>query len=255
MKRHALLIGNTGGLPGVVVDLENYKNFLLSDTGGAWDSNEIEIFENSSSKDLRIKIDELKNRKKEQLDYCFIAYCGHGAQIGQHVVLEINPKGEEIFADDLKGISPRQVNIFDCCRVIQEQEKIIKSRATESFSREDLSYKQFVRKVYEERIMGSIKHNLCLYACSANESANDTSKGGLYSYFLISAAKKLAGEYKTFAECHQEARKNTYNHSVSHIPDTSIQTPIANFPRCLRSQSLVMSINPNFNINDDSYFL
>ena len=147
MKRRALLIGNTGGLPGVVVDLENYENFLLSDTGGAWDSSEIEIFENSSYKDLRIRIDELKDGKKEHLDYCFIAYCGHGAQIGQQVVLEINPKGEKIFADDLKAIASRQVNIFDCCRVIQKQKSIIESRVTKSFSCEDLSYRQFVRKV------------------------------------------------------------------------------------------------------------
>lgn len=254
MKRHALLIGNTGGLPGVIVDLENYENFLLSDTGGAWNSSEIEIFENPSSDDLRIRIDELKNDKRERLDYCFIAYCGHGAQIGQQVVIEINSKGDVISANDLKEIAPRQVNIFDCCRVIQKQKRIIESRVTKSFSREDLSYRQFVRKLYEEQIMGAVEQNLCLYACSTNESANDTKQGGLYSYFLISAAKNVVGECKTFAECHQEARKNTYDYSVSHKPDTSIQTPTANFPRCFKSQSLIMSINPKFNMDNDIYW-
>lgn len=48
MKRKALLIGNTGGLNGVALDVNRMAEFLESPTGGAWFGNEIETLMNPS---------------------------------------------------------------------------------------------------------------------------------------------------------------------------------------------------------------
>lgn len=80
MKRHAVLIGYSGEnsideyLPGVSKDLLNVEKFLLSDRGGAWNDEEIKVYQNKSKAEIMRYITTIK----QHYDMLFIYYSGHG---------------------------------------------------------------------------------------------------------------------------------------------------------------------------------
>ena len=80
MKIKALLIGAEGSgdsyLPGVKQDINSFKNYLMSEDGGAWKDNEISIL-NSPSK-LLLSL-SLINITAENNDFILIYFAGHGS--------------------------------------------------------------------------------------------------------------------------------------------------------------------------------
>jgi len=188
MKRLAMLIGNTNGLPGIQKDLENFGLFLESDIGGAWNSN-LEICKayNVSYKELKESLESIKVAK---IDYFIFYYSGHGGldRSSGDTILELNKAGEVIDEIELQNITTRQLNIYDCCRVIPENTQ--KSLITDSVNFSAESWNKIIREMYDARIMASDAQQISLYACKKGECANATGKGSIYTQNLLKEARK-----------------------------------------------------------------
>ena len=239
MKKIALLIGNSDGLPGVKKDLNDWKNFLVSPVGGAWDeSNEIVSFMNPSK---TLLLDYIKEFERF-FDFAIVVYSGHGAY-NKQTILEINKKGEEIEETDLIGISPKQISIFDCCRAIMK-ESTSHYEGRNLYSIKGISYNlDEIRQAYEQKIKQATEQQVCLYACSIGETALDTEEGGLYTQTLLKEAKSFPDNeaFRAAANIHTDAAAKT---SLKAMKLKHNQNPSAILPRCLSSQRLILSINP-----------
>ena len=238
MKRRALLFGNSDGLSGVKVDLENYLRFLTSDIGGKWFDTEILIEMNPTRSGLLNKISYLKT---EAPDYAFVVFSGHGAYI-KGTVLEINKYGEYIHESELRNISSRQISIFDCCRNVSSV-SLSDSKFFGKLASLNESQK-YLREIYNTRIMQAIAQQVSLYACSVGESSYETNEGGIYSNCLLSSVNPSRNEqFKLVGVAQEESKPKTRKKAWEVY--SKIQTPDHSIPRCLNSQQLIISINPN----------
>jgi len=227
MKKRILIIGNDAGLPGVKIDVENYRRFFKSSVGGNWLDSEIRVLLNPMQVTL---MNELTSLRTQLLDYLIIIFSGHGGQ-ERETVLEINRMGEQISESVLRGICHRQLNIFDCCRSYPEsiEEATRVTNLIKSFS----SYN--TRDAYEKRILESISQQVLLYSCSIGEVSHDTSEGGAYSKNLIFSAADFTSGFKLVGDAHAEAARLTTR-------EFNNQHPEAILPRCLSSQQLIIGI-------------
>ena len=239
MKKIALLIGNSDGLPGVKKDLNDWKNFLVSPVGGAWDeAKEIKMLMNPSR---TLLLDSIK-RAKCLSDFAIVVYSGHGGY-NRKTILEINEDEEVIEETDLIDIAPKQISIFDCCRALTERSTSL-FEGRNFYSINGISYNlEDIRQAYEQKIIQTPNQQICLYACSIGEMALDTKGGGLYIQTLLEETKSFPSNktFRTVENIHSiaalktssKAKKMGYN-----------QNPDAILPKCLSSQKLVLSINP-----------
>lgn len=229
MKKRILLIGNDDGLPGVKVDLKNYRSYFKSNIGGAWEENEI-IEKLNPKKDDLIRLLEIL--KDQSLDYLITVYSGHGGQ-KRSTVLELNPDGELFSETSFEKIAKRQLTILDCCRayITPITDDIFESRRIEkAFSAYDL------RKKFEDRILQALPQEIKLYACKEGEYSYDSSEGGIYSVSLLTKAIQDKSEYIGVGVTHEKAAEiTTIKHSDQH-PDMVI-------PRLLSSQLLILGVN------------
>ena len=75
-EENSIVIGNSDGLEGVKTDLFEWKKFLTSPKGGAWEHDEIEMIMNPQRSELLSHINEL--RKTKVYDFAIVVYSGHG---------------------------------------------------------------------------------------------------------------------------------------------------------------------------------
>jgi hypothetical protein len=234
MEKRILLVGNNDGLPGVKIDLRNFKRFFTSIYGGNWYPGEIIERLNPTRASLLNTIQDLKN---QNLDYCIVVFSGHGAQY-REIVVEINGNGEMMLENEFKNISKKQLTIFDCCRGVLEnlnENRGLNAPINKSFSASD----KYIREKYEWRIASALNQQVTLYSCSMGEFSTDTNEGGLYTKNFLKRALYIPNEYKLVGENHQEAAYLTQL-------ENNQQNPDAELPRCISSQQLIISINPNY---------
>lgn len=240
MKRIALLLGNSHGLPGVKLDIAHWKDFLMSASGGQWYDDEIFVTMNPTKKELLSLIVCLKASKP---DFAVVVFSGHGAY-QRSTVLEINGKEELISENGMTGIAPRQISVFDCCRGLLQEELSESTSHVRTFA-DGGTFPRNIRPCYEERIMNAIPQQVRLYACSIGESAlDDEEVGGLYTTSLLRRSLSISEDekYKLVGVAHEEAGRLTY---LSALRKKHLQRPAAILPRCLSCQQLVIAINPN----------
>lgn len=104
------------------------------------------------------------------------------------------------------GIASRQISVFDCCRNILLENLSEAYKSVRMFS-DGGSFKRNIRPYYEARIMRAIEQQVCLYACSVNESALDTGDGGLYTTNLLKYSSYIPNCFKLVGVAHEEAKK------------------------------------------------
>ena len=249
MNRKALLIGNSNGLPGVKKDISRWQSFLTSDIGGKWIfPSEIDVEMNPSKMSLMSKINMLKNR----YDFIIVVYSGHGAY-SKGTILEINSNDEYVYESDLKGIAPRQISVFDCCRgVVTTQDSIKESLRNLSVKSQ---FTSDIRKDYETRIMQAIPQQVSLYACSVGECAYDSNEGGYYTWNFLKSTNLFVDNQRflTVGMAHQAGAIRTANEVKE--KENGVQNPDAFLPKCLSSQQLIISINPYYYEQKSSYHL
>jgi len=229
MKKKILLVGNTNGLPGVKVDLKNYRSYFKSNTGGRWDDTGIIEKLNPGREELIALVDNLKT---QNLDYVIVIFSGHGG-MKRETVLELNSDGELFNESRFENISKRQVTILDCCRVYLQtvSESIQERKFTKALIAE-----AGIRERFEKRILESVSQQIKLYSCAVGECSHDTSKGGTYSKNLIEAAYDDGSESIYFGNAHVKAAEKTEEEFQDQHPEIII-------PRLLTSQQLIFGIN------------
>jgi hypothetical protein len=204
VNRKSLLIANPGiegsdkYCSGVIADIKNFKDFLLSPIGGLWKDEEIIIKNKPSKAELLNSINLLKNT-----EYALIVFSGHGWHSSQlnETMLQLNDK-EDINSKELRQGAPKQTLILDCCRVICKEllEKILEYAFQKTLSQ---IHPEDCRLYYDNRIKECPGSLTVLYSCDINETAGETSKGGYFSYSLINSSKEWASRttIDTTKEC------------------------------------------------------
>ena len=172
---------------GVDADIKNYKRYLMSLSGGAWERDEIITVKNITSTELRKYIFFLG-----KFDYSIVIFSGHGRyDINESTTkIEIN-KNENIAVEDLFTECERQLFIFDCCRsnplLFQENQENYYFASNEA----DYSY---LRNVYKEKYDSNLRKSgkgiIQIFSCSVGETSQDWDRrGGMFSYNYIQSSK------------------------------------------------------------------
>jgi hypothetical protein len=212
MRRKAFLIGSPfiegtpNYLPGVTPDVVNMKKHLQSLSGGAWNDDEITVFENPTKNKLRSEM-------QGYYDFVIIQYSGHGFEYSTSgTYLDINPY-ENISLEELHGFvqSSRRYYFLDSCRGIV-REPITESR--KAFSMDSMNaydyYRVAYRKKYESIIEKCEFGTSLIYSCSLNESAEEDpqGRGGIFtlSYLRSSTAKVDWGKYASIKDIYETAK-------------------------------------------------
>lgn len=189
MKKRALIIGNAGNkdefLLGVSKDINNYKRFLLSNIGGDWYEDEIYISLDETKEEVKAKIAKLEDEKNE---FTFIVFTGHGSFSTLKNCRKLYINNDYIYESDLLYLSKKQILIIDTCAGIENDLSI--EATSESDTMDSLRKNASIehRIIYENYIKECLEQQNILYACDIDESSADTSKGGLFSFYLIETA-------------------------------------------------------------------
>ena len=187
MRRIAYLLANTDGLPGTKKDVDDLHRFLISCSGGAWEDNEIVERYNARLSQVR---SELSSIKMGCYDYVVFYYSGHGAwERSTH--LYINETDEYVSESETRGLSQRQLSIFDCCRV-GPQSGLESKIATfdEAINSQDV-HRRLCREKFDRLIKSAAPQEIRLYACKVGQSAVATGDGSLYTQALLDAADSM----------------------------------------------------------------
>lgn len=204
ITRRALLIANPGEIGqenycrGVYVDIHNYRQFLASASGGAW-NDDVEIFtlNKPTKKELALPL-----IKCELADYSFILFTGHGcfSEELQEPVLDLG-SGETICLSDLLAPNTKRTVILDCCQKVErtellENRNIIKAAMAETRRREPNREK--CRQVFDAQIAAASTCSVIPQSCCKDEySTADNELGSRYATSLIVAADRWASEQAT----------------------------------------------------------
>lgn len=194
ITRKALLIGNSNvepALAGVEKDIKRYKDYLLSNYGGAWEKEEIIISLNENTSEIILKKEELVG-----VDYAFVLISGHGEHRKDQT-----GNSETFFwfsnkhAESVKKYFPkvtRSVIVIDVCREL----RVIKSlsedhlmeyatcTASRKMSREEC------RKIFDNHVMSCPESRIVLYSCGIGQGAGDDGTGGIFSVALLNSFER-----------------------------------------------------------------
>lgn len=172
---------------GVQVDKARVRRFLMSDEGGAWREDEIEVFENPRL------ISGL--RGVAPVDFQLTYFAGHGfSEAGQPFVCLNNEQYVPVGA--LPVFANKSLTIIDACRnEIRDWAPLIEKRA--DFAGVggvgDLLYRMRCRHLYDAAIEEAESGATTLFASSYDESAwGTTHLGGLFTRHLIEGAEAWA---------------------------------------------------------------
>lgn len=229
MKRHALLIGYSGWdikgtepLRGVSIDLQNYKNFLMSPNGGGWYENEITVLQDKSLLDIEVAI---LLSKREANDIVFTVFSGHGDydDIENYCRRFEVSKNETILEKNLLGLSKKQILICDSCSGLRSKQILTESKnAVNNLTLDEQYLIPKAREKYEHLCLSCPEQTLRFYAAKVGSSAEDTSEGGRYSKTLLKILQNTPDEINIF-QAHNLAAKKVYNESLGEQePDYSV---------------------------------
>lgn len=191
MTRKMLIIANPGEqgsesyCEGVNQDVTQYKNFFLSNLGGAWEPEEIETLVCP----FAVQVDA-SLKKLTLADYSMVVYCGHGYSRKNGVTMvELRTNCDYDSTKFNQGAYKHTV-ILDCCRAIYEPiYESTQERYDLKDSMEHSTARNIARKKFDNAVQNCPTGIVILYACSIGETAGDDEvKGGVYSHALRSVA-------------------------------------------------------------------
>lgn len=188
-SRKALLIGAPDAkIPGVNIDIENLKNFLMSPNGGLWYEDEITILISPYEAELANAV-----RKLQSHDYSFTFFAGHGYHSTDRnsTILHINPY-QTFDSMFLRYGAHKHTLILDCCRKLQIDTNLIKSLTeakTLNFS-ESQSLTPWKCRINFDNVISKCDTGIVVMnSCSINQTAGESeTKGGYYTSSLINSA-------------------------------------------------------------------
>ena len=233
------MIGNTAGLPGVHVDVNDYYNFFTSPAGGNWYDEEIDILLNPTQHELLERIADIE---EADYDYLITVFSGHGEETSNGTVLSINGERETILLHNLTNLAERQLLIIDCCRSHRRiPDNINIDSTTLSLSRDS------IRQTYEELIQFAAPQEVILFACNNCETAVDTNEWDIYSYSqcLLDAIQiALANPRLLFVSVGRAHAKAVALIRQEHLP--FVQNPKMLQSPCSVHRRLPLAVNESF---------
>jgi len=189
VKRKALIIGSSPAgdpLGGVSRDVENWKAFLVSNSGGAWDEDsEIEVI------DGELTIARVLEAKGEMsgADYGLIVFIGHGYVEDDVMGLPetfLIVNDEEVMSErELNPRTPWYMSVMDCCRKYEQVEEVVQVRKAASL--EEIAAAPYVRQLFEQTLLRAEKGWVKMYAADLHQSASDEKS---FTHILIQEATK-----------------------------------------------------------------
>ncbi|MEI6197029.1 MAG: caspase family protein [Verrucomicrobiota bacterium] len=236
MKRKAILIDSSNvtglhDLPGARVDVANWRNFLKSDLGGAWEDSEIITL-------IKPQSSEVNGHLAVDADcYSFVAYSGHGSD-GSVVLNEgwinagysisnLKPKGSKgtLIIDSCRGVAEAKTYEFTKTALANASGRAVALNASRGreviFANErELSERLILnragyvikpRQKWEESAKGSLTGIVQMLACSKGQAAEEDPKaGGYYTSLLMQSADlwqilAAAGSIHTTKDAHDYA--------------------------------------------------
>lgn len=248
INRKAFLIGspqiplsnikNDGYLKGVTPDINNMRDHLLSNKGGAWYESEIETFSNPTREELLRKI-------SGSYDYVVLQYSGHGFELRDNrvfLLLDYFDINKSIALDELLNnfSSPKCFCFIDCCRgYVLPEEAMGLEKSYRIFSSRD-SNRQHWRERFDKIVNSCENGRTIIYSCNSNESAGEDPKGngGYFSLAYLSVAKNVvinAGRYCSIKNIFDSAVKkmNEMFPLASQNPVLLPERRIRYFPFCI----------------------
>ena len=204
MNRCAIIIesshvANQDDLPGARLDAQNWKNFLGSELGGAWENNEIHLLPHPELEEVQAYLQGYRN------DYVFLVFSGHGCEVGGRIYCCLNDNDQFV---DSKSMTPLiGTAVFDCCRgkpdsddgrmVVAAMDSRDFGLVNESFA---INKSQLQKLLRRQAIRNTFLNNICvrgfdnsvrMFACAKGQEADESpAAGGLYTSLLIDGAKE-----------------------------------------------------------------
>jgi hypothetical protein len=199
IRRKAIIVsapreigGGFGVLDGVSKDLQRYRDFLLSDHGGAWRHDEIVAMEEPEEDELR----RVLEKAGRTADFAITILSGHG-RVDRDAPLFINPWRSIRSVEDFRTGAARELTICDTCRAMEPQRRVAehRMRSIDLLPPPD-SYRQACRMMFDEAVVTAVPFREIMWACSVGETAADTTDGGLFSTNLVGRALVWASRVK-----------------------------------------------------------
>ena len=208
-SRFALIIesSNVSGekdLPGARADAKNWKSFLMSNLGGAWNEDEIIVREKPEAEWVRRII------RNHADGYMFLVFSGHGQMVLDRTTWTykscvcLNNKERDVGIDSIMP-QHKGTAVFDCCRGMPQSGAFAKCGRVlnESFALDGLSNESVALNAMKSYIRARCRHGfergidsldsfraVKMFACSEGEGAGeDPSAGGFYTSLLIGSAR------------------------------------------------------------------
>lgn len=236
MKKIALLIGNSRGLAGSSQDMLDFYTHLTSLQGGAWDPSTeiISLLDKPAS-----EISGVLSNIRGQYQYVMVYFTGHGGTYND-TILEVNPQNELLNESEILGLSPKQINILDCCRsLVRGAVPIYDSHDSVS---DDVLLK--VRQEFDQLIEDAAEQQVLIYSCEVGKPSYALRGGSsIFSKCLLEASACLLQTcdvvkiYDAFALAASNTRVMANHLRVEQNPEI---VPA----KCLSSQELPFCFNP-----------
>lgn len=228
IKRNALIIECSAidgqeKLPGATRDASAWQNYLLSNRGGAWRSNEISILSNPTLQIVRSKIALMTD------GYSFVTFSGHGYVSARTKETMLCLQGGEISEIGLTPSSNRVTLILDSCRgIISEALAFAEARALLRKSEVDSSqFRNLFDSALERAEMGACK----LYGCAFDQSAQETKAGGVFTQSMIQAGINWTGSgVFSLRNAFDEAEKMVARKHPQQTPEPQLGRRLNHFP-------------------------
>lgn len=202
MKRRLILIANTGTPSnpalGADKDIKDYKDFFISDCGGAWDDNEeIIVFHSDDPEPLsKDKLcQSILSDKKNGCEYFLIVFCGHGGtDIDGDTFFELS-ENNICKLSELKSLlhDKKFMLIADSCRSVVRLHEGGRISKRKTFTKVDRSYRELCREYYNHVITKASAGAYTIgYSAAWDETAQDLGRnqGGLFSQTLLDEIHK-----------------------------------------------------------------
>lgn len=190
MKRKMLIIANPGKVgsenycEGVNRDVEQYSDFFISSSGGAWEPEEIKILVRPHSLQVDAALKELAIA-----DYSMVVFCGHGYSRKNGTTMVELQTDEDYDSTKFNQGACKHTVILDCCRVSYEPTYESAQKRYDLKASMGSPERNQARARFDRAVQDCPAGLVVLYACDIGESAEDNEvKGGIYSSALRSVA-------------------------------------------------------------------
>jgi hypothetical protein len=193
MKRQALIITNPGNpedkddyCAGVERDAANYRRFLLSPAGGAWEEAELAHLRKPDIFAVQRAVGKLTSSGCE---YALVIFSGLGSFSKRlnSTILHLR-EGHSIDSSELRLRGVGQTLIIDSCRKVPAERPLLSEAAPDLLKSMAGLSRAECRRCYDAEIAKCGRELIVMRSCSNGEYSYDSPVGGYYSSSLMEAA-------------------------------------------------------------------